>query len=102
MRCMYALVATKRSRPVCCLSNDGIHDYIRNGLESERVDSDGGVNVEHKRRELVNAGGSGSVDLDLAVSFPKDGWTKLLKKLSDVRFQMFTNISWKSHLLWQG
>ena len=50
------------------------------------MDPDGGVNVERKRRELVNAGGSGSVDLDLAVSFPNDGWTKSLKKLPDVRF----------------
>ena len=66
------------------------------------MDCDGGVNVERKRRELVNAGGSGSVDLDLAVSFHKEGWTKSLKKLSDVHFQMFTNISWKSHLLRQG
>ena len=50
------------------------------------MDPDGGVNVERKRRELVNAGGSGSVDLDLTVSFPNDGWTKSLKKLPDVRF----------------
>ena len=49
------------------------HDYIRNGLDSEPVNPDGGMNVERKRRELVNAGGFGSVDLDLAVSFPNDG-----------------------------
>ena len=36
------------------------------------MDPDGGVNVERKSRELVNAGGSGSVDLDLTVSFPND------------------------------
>ena len=44
------------------------------------MDPDGGVNVESKHREFVNAGGSGSVDIDLAVSFPNDGWTKSLKK----------------------
>ena len=52
----------------------------------ELVDPDGGVNVERKHKELVNAGGSGSVDLDLTVSFPKDGWTQSLKKLPDVCF----------------
>ena len=62
------------------------HDYIRSGLESEPVDPDGGVNVERKRRELVNAGGSGSVDMNLTVSLPNDAWTKSLIKLPDVRF----------------
>ena len=42
--------------------------------------------MEHKRRELVNAGGSGSVDMNLTVSLPNDGWTKSLIKLPDVRF----------------
>ena len=59
-----------RSRIVRRLSNGRVHDYVRNGLDSELVDPDGGVNVECKRREMVNAGGSGSIDLDLAVSFP--------------------------------
>ena len=62
------------------------HDYIRSGLESKPLDPDGGVNVEHKRRELVNPGGFGSVDMNLTVSFPNDGWTKSLIKLPDVRF----------------
>ena len=83
----YSYVATKLSRTVRCLSNGRVHDYIRNGLESELLDPDGDVNVERKRREMVNAGGSGSVDLDLTVSFPNDGWTTSLKKLPDVRFQ---------------
>ena len=42
--------------------------------------------MERKRREFVNVGGSGSADLDLAVSFPNDGLTESLKKLPDVRF----------------
>ena len=50
------------------------------------MDPDGGLNVERMRRELVNAGGSGSVDLDLAVSFPNDGWTTSLNKLPDIHF----------------
>ena len=62
------------------------YDYIRSGLESKPVDPDGGVNVECKRRELVNAGGFGSNDMNLTVSFPNDGWTKSLIKLPDVRF----------------
>ena len=65
-------IATKLSHTVPCLSNGRIHDYIRNGLESELVDPDGGVNVERKRGELANACESGSVDLNLAVFFPND------------------------------
>ena len=40
------------------------------------MDLDGGVNVERKRRELVKADRELVVDLDLTVSFPKDGWSK--------------------------
>ena len=86
---MHGLVSvTKCSCRDGCFFDDRVQDYIKNSLESELVDPDGSVNVEHKRRELAStaAGGSSSVNLDLTVSFPKDGWTKLLKKLPDVCF----------------
>ena len=44
-RFCYSYVATKLSHTVRYLSNGRIHDYIRNGLESELVNPDGGVDV---------------------------------------------------------
>ena len=59
-----------------------VQDYVKNRLESELIDPDGGANIERKGHELATASGS-VVDLDLTVSFSKDGWTKSLKKLKD-------------------
>ena len=67
------------------VSTSWVQDYVTNGLESELIDPDGGANIERKHHELATACGS-VVDLDLTVSFPKDGWTKSLKKLLDPRF----------------
>ena len=64
-----------------------------NGLESELADPDGGVNVEHKHREIML--------VDLAVL----NWTSLYPypmkaglSYQMFAFHIFTNISWRSHL----
>lgn len=66
-----------------------VSSYIQEGLDKRIIDPDGGQNVERKRQKLVESGLAsltGHSNLDCAVAFPDENWSKSLRNLPNISF----------------